>query len=305
MIISASRRTDIPSYYSEWFLSRLKAGYVLTRNPFNYSQVFKLPLDKESTDCIVFWTKDACNMLSKLDILDDMGYKYYFQFTVTPYDKMIEPNLRDKAQICNNFINISKKIGKEKVLWRYAPIILNNELDTRYHKIKFAQMCERFQGYTDTVTISFVQKSPKLKTDIIRDISDVEMIDLAMFIGETAKYYGMQAKVCCSSLDLSLYGVEKSSCISKERIVKVCGYDIDIKHDKKQREGCGCVQSVDIGSYNSCINGCVYCYANYNTPTTRRNYDFHDPTGEMMIGEVLDKEQIRIKEAVFHRIERL
>ncbi len=128
MIVSASRRTDIPCYYSDWLINRLKEGFVLTRNPMNYSQVSRISLSPDVVDCIVFWTKDAKNIIPHLKIIDNMGYKYYFQFTLTPYDYTIEKNLRDKKDIVNTFIELSNLIGKERVLWRYDPIILNNRL---------------------------------------------------------------------------------------------------------------------------------------------------------------------------------
>lgn len=134
MILSASRRTDIPCYYSEWFMNRIRAGYVLTRNPMNHAQLSLISLSPDAVDCIVFWTKDAKKMLPHLNELDRIGYKYYFQFTLTPYNKTIEKNLRDKMEIEDTFIELSKKIGKERVIWRYDPIILNETLDN--HIIK-------------------------------------------------------------------------------------------------------------------------------------------------------------------------
>src|SRR5665647_2342080 len=116
MILSASRRTDIPAYYSEWFMNRLQSGYVLTRNPMNHAQISKITLSPDVVDCTVFWTKDPVNMLGKLPLLDKMGYKYYFQFTLTPYGKDIERSLRDKSLIIETFIHLSKIIGKDRVL---------------------------------------------------------------------------------------------------------------------------------------------------------------------------------------------
>jgi hypothetical protein len=128
MILSASRRTDIPCYYSEWFMNRLKEGYVLTKNPMNPAQVSRLTLSPDTVDCIVFWTKDPLPLLDKLPILDDLGYHYYFQFTLTPYGKDIERGLRDKKGIISTFRQLSSYLGKDRVIWRYDPIIINDEL---------------------------------------------------------------------------------------------------------------------------------------------------------------------------------
>jgi len=132
VIISASRRTDIPCYYFEWFIKRIQAGYVLTRNPMNYSQVSRISLSNDVVDCIVFWTKNAMKILDKLKNIDELGYKYCFQYTITPYD--IEQNLPPKEQIIDNFQFLSSLLGKHRMLWRYDPIIVNENYTVDYHK---------------------------------------------------------------------------------------------------------------------------------------------------------------------------
>lgn len=297
MIISASRRTDIPAFYSDWFINRIKAGYVLARNPMNHAQISKIPLSTSLVDCIVFWTKDPYNMLDKLHILDDMGYPYYFQFTLTPYDRSLEKNLRDKSDIENTLITLSKSISKDRVLWRYDPIVLNDHIDIRYHKQQFSRLCQKFCNYTNSVTISFVDMYAKVKTGSIREIANDEMIELSQFIGETAKRYGLAAKACCEKLDLSLYGIGKASCIDKSTIERVCGYCLGITHDKNQRDGCGCFESVDIGAYNTCLNACVYCYANHSPLSVKRQNSLHNSNGELLIGTVTDGEIVKERKA--------
>jgi len=292
MILSASRRTDVPCYYSEWFMSRIRAGYVLTRNPMNHAQLSIIPLSPDVVDCIVFWTKDAANMLPHLDELDRLGYKYYFQFTLTPYDRTLEANLRPKADIEDTFTELSKRTGCERVIWRYDPIVLNDTVDIQYHKTQFMRMCEKLSPYTDTVTISFVDMYPKLKTNLIRPITEDEIAELSEFIGKTAKERGVRAVACCEKDDLTKHGIERSSCIDRERIEKIIGCPLDVKADKNQREGCGCFESIDIGAYNTCLNGCVYCYANDSSATTARRHSSHDPKSELIIGSVLDGEKI-------------
>ncbi|HBR31012.1 MAG TPA: DUF1848 domain-containing protein [Clostridiales bacterium] len=292
MILSASRRTDIPCYYSEWFMNRIRAGYVLTRNPMNHAQLSRIPLSPDVVDCIVFWTKDAANMLSHLDELDERGYKYYFQFTLTPYGRDIERNLCLKSKIEDTFVVLSKRIGRERVVWRYDPIILNITLNIEYHKAQFVRMCDKLSSYTDTVTISFVDMYSKLKTNLIRPITEDEIAELAEFIGKTAKEHGIRAVACCEKYDLTKYGIGQSSCIDRERIEKVCGYLLDVNADKNQRDCCGCAESIDIGAYNTCPNGCVYCYANDRSSTTLRRHESHSPESEMLIGTVANGEKI-------------
>ena len=297
MILSASRRTDIPAYYSEWFINRLHAGHVLTRNPMNHAQISKIILSPDVVDCIVFWTKDPLNMMDKLRIIDKLGYKYYFQFTLTPYDKTVERGLRDKDEITKTFCDLSDRIGKERVVWRYDPIILNVALDFTFHKEQFSRLCGRLEGYTDQCVISFVDKYPKLRTDILREISKDEMIELGNMISNTAKEYGIKVKACCEEAYLYECGIERSSCIDKALVERICGYELDVKRDRNQRALCGCYESVDIGVYNTCRNGCVYCYANYSDVSVDNNCKRHDPLGELMVGQVGDNDKITERDA--------
>jgi len=295
MILSASRRTDIPAFYSEWLLNRLHAGFVLTRNPINHAQVSKIILNPDVVDCIVFWTKDPLNMLDKLDAIDKLGYKYYFQFTLTPYDKSVENGLRDKEEIMKTFCELSTRIGKDKVIWRYDPIILNEIFDFAFHKKQFSRLCSRLGKFARQCIISFVDMYPKLRTDILREISMNDMIELAEMISSTAKDFGITVKACCEKSFLHKYGIEQANCIDKALVESICGYSLDLKRDKNQRDLCGCYESVDIGAYNTCKNGCIYCYANYSDVAVNNNCKRHDPRGELLIGQIGDNDKITIR----------
>jgi len=262
----------------------------------NHSQISRITLSPEIVDCIVFWTKDAKNIILHLKELDQLSYNYYFQFTLNPYDKSIEPNLRDKDDIIETFIYLSKLIGKERVIWRYDPIILNDICDIDYHKIQFEMMCKKLSSYTEKIIISFVDMYAKVKTSLIRPISEEEIIELSAYIGKTAETYGLPVYACCESMDLSPYGILKSSCIDKETIEKACDILLDIKQDKNQRTGCGCFQSIDIGAYDTCINGCIYCYANKNHKNSEQRYFSHNPKNELLIGTVLENEVVKGRE---------
>ncbi len=303
MIISASRRTDIPSYYSEWFLNRLRAGYVLTRNPMNYSQVSRIRLSPEVIDCIVFWTKDPYPMMDKLPLLDQMGYRYYFQFTLTPYGRDMEHNLRDKNDILKTFRKLSETIGRERVLWRYDPVILNDNLTISYHQEKLEYLCSQLKDCTEVCTISFVDLYRKLKkrndpsnAAHIREIAEEEMGRLAAAFAEAGRRHGITIKSCCEQMDLRGYGIYPGSCIDKAAIDKICGYSIDSRADTSQRPGCGCIQSIDIGVYNTCKNGCSYCYANYSENSVTRNYLSHNPESEILIGTVKEADRVTDRE---------
>jgi hypothetical protein len=296
MILSASRRTDIPAYYSDWFLNRLKEGYVLARNPMNSSQISRIRLSPEVIDCIVFWTKDPLPMIDKLPLFEEMGYRHYFQFTLTPYGKEVERNLRDKEDLLDTFRQLSDRIGSEKVLWRYDPIILNDSFDAMYHIEHFETLCSKLKGYTKRCTISFVDLYHKIKSDIIRDISEQDMQQLAGIMSEIGSKYGLELMSCCEKLDLSRYGIHPASCIDKATVEQVCGYSIDAKADTNQRTGCGCIQSIDIGVYNTCRNGCIYCYANYSEASVMKNFLSHNPQSELLTGNVREDERIKDRE---------
>lgn len=287
MIISASRRTDIPCYYSEWFVNRLKAGYVLSKNPMNPNQIKRISLSPDEVDCIVFWTKDPINMLDKLSLIDKLGYRYYFQFTLNPYGIDIERNLRNKEDIVNTFIQLSKRIGSEKLLWRYDPVIINENHRVDYHLHNFAYLCSKLQGYTKKCTISFVDDYKKLdkavRDYIIRDIDEDTQHYIAKSFVEIAAGYGIEIRACCEKADLINYGVKPAACIDKELIETICGYSLNIKKDKNQRPACNCAESTDIGVYNSCRNGCIYCYANHSEASINRNCMRYNPVSDILL----------------------
>lgn len=202
MILSASRRTDIPAYYSEWFVNRLRAGYVLTRNPMNHAQIKKITLNPDVVDCIVFWTKDPFNMLDKLDVIDKLGYKYYFQFTVTPYGKSVEKGLRDKEEIIKTFCELSDRIGSEKILWRYDPIIVNDDFNFAFHKEQFSRLCGKLGRHSKQCIISFVDVYSKLKyrANALHEVDKDEIIEIGGMISSAAEEYGIKVKACCEEM---------------------------------------------------------------------------------------------------------
>lgn len=203
--------------------------------------------------------------------------------------------MRPKHEIEDTFIELSKRIGIDRIVWRYDPIILNNTIDIDYHKEQFMRMCDKLSPYTDTVTISFVDMYSKLKTNLIRPITEDEIAELAAFIGKTTNEHGIRAVACCEKDDLTKFGIEQSSCIDRGRIEKIIGCSLNTKTDKNQRTGCGCFESIDIGAYNTCLNGCVYCYANDSFSTTLRRNKLHNLANELLIGSISDGEKITDK----------
>lgn len=278
MIVSASRRTDIPCHYGAWMLNRLRAGYALSRNPFS-GQVRRVSLAPEDVDCIVFWTKDAQNFMDKLPILDAMGYSVCFQFTLNPYGASMEPGLRDKAAIAETFAALSGRLGKHRVLWRYDPILIDARHTVAYHMEQFARLCETLHQHTERVTISFVDPYPKLR-GAFQPVSAEDVATLAAFIGKTARAYELDAMACCERIDLSAYSISRAACIDAKLIERIVGKPLHLKKSRAQRPGCGCCESIDIGAYDTCANGCAYCYANRSAALAARNFARHDPLSE-------------------------
>lgn len=300
MIISASRRTDIPSFYSVWFMNRLREGCFLTRNPMNFGQISKIPVSPECVDGIVFWTKDPKNMMPHLTELEMLGYPYYFQFTLTPYGKDVECNLRDKSKIIRTFQALSLRVGKERMVWRYDPIIINDRLTLSYHIDNFERICRELCGYTGQCMISFVDIYPKLnkrvKTSLLREITALEMQEIAKSFSVIGRRYRIEIRTCSEHIDLADYGVESGSCIDRRIMEEICGHSVSARADRNQRGQCGCIQSVDIGAYNTCTHGCVYCYANHSPLSVDRNHRSHNPNSELLTGIVNEDERKGIRE---------
>lgn len=310
MIISASRRTDIPSFYSDWFFNRLKEGYVLVPNPYNLNQVSKISLKKEDVTCFVFWTKDAKPMLDKLDKLE--GYNYYFQHTITSYQKDLEPNMRRKSEIINTFIKLSNILGLSRMVWRYDPILLSDKYTEEYHYEYFEKFCKKLKGYTKKCIISFLDLygnvSKNIKESNIYTPNKEIRLRMASRLSEIALKYDIELESCSEELDLTPYGVKKSSCIDKNLIEEIIGYKLDVKKDLGQRENCGCVKSLEIGMYNTCIHGCTYCYACNTRDISIKNFKLHKKDSPLLFGELTGNEKIieqKVKSIKNNNIEQL
>jgi hypothetical protein len=290
MILSVSRRTDIPAFYGQWFINRLRQGYANVRNPLNNRQVSNVKITPQNVDGIVFWTKDAGNILRYLDEIDGMGYAYYFQFTVTPYEHDIEPSLRPKAEIIETFKLLSERIGRERVIFRYDPILLTGKYDIDYHVKTFRSICGALHRHTERVIISFIDGYKKIDKNMnklgVKDITTDDMLIIAERFAEIASNYGLLIQTCAERIDLSGFGIGHASCIDGSLIERIIGCDIKGKtKTDAQRELCGCMKSIDIGQYDSCVHGCLYCYANINKDKVGQNFKQHDPASPILLGE--------------------
>ena len=289
MILSASRRTDIPAFYGKWFMQRLKEKYVLVRNPFNIHQLSNIPLTTTSIDAIVFWTKNSLPIHKYLKDIDNMGYQYYFQYTITPYKKDMEENLLDKKIIINSFQELSSLIGKEKVILRYDPIVLTSSYTIDYHIKAFEKLCNHLKDYTNKIIFSFLDDykkiSKNMKSHNVYNISQDDMQILAENFSSIAKSHNITLESCAEKIDLEKYNINHSKCIDDELIEKITGYKLKAPKDS-QREHCNCIKCIDIGEYNSCIHNCLYCYANINKESASINHKLHNPNSPLLIGDI-------------------
>lgn len=288
MILSVSRRTDIPAFYSQWFFNRLREGFVLVPNPMNPKQVSRVSLSRSVLDCIVFWTKNPAPMLDKLEQLADIPY--YFLFTVTPYGPDLERYLPPKTEILDTFARLSGLIGAERVVWRYDPIVLTSRMDEAFHAREFERLARFLAPYTRRCIFSFLDMYKKCERNLrgipVNIPTGETMTRIASFIARTARENGIEPFTCAEQTDFSSVGAYHASCVDGELVSRVCGYSLDVGKDKNQRGACRCVESVDIGAYHTCPHICLYCYANSDLRTVQLNAAAHDPASPVLYGTV-------------------
>ena len=295
MIISASRRTDIPTYYSEWLFNRLRDEYVLVRNPMNIHQISKISLSPDVVDGLVLWTKNPIPMLDRLSELEK--YNYYFQFTLNAYGKDVEPNVPSKNDlIIPAFIELSKAIGRDRVIWRYDPIFFNAFYTLDYHCKYFEKLTSTLSKYTEKCTVSFIDLYRNTARNVqplhIQIETHEQQLELLEAFSEIAKKYGIYIDTCAEAIDAGNLNIKHACCIDKERLERLGNCKLKVEKDKNQRQECGCVASIDIGAYNTCKNGCLYCYANFSNTTVSKNSEKHNPVSPLLFGEVGENDTV-------------
>ena len=308
MILSVSRRTDIPAFYTEWFMNRIHEGFVMTRNPMSYHQVSKIPLSPDVLDCIVFWSKNPAPLLPYLDEIGRL-YPFYFQFTVNAYEHDMEPNVAPLEKRLAVFREIAEKYGRERVIWRYDPLILTPKYDENWHIWQFERLAGRLSPFTDTCVFSFVDIYDKIKNNLktaeYLPFTNEAVKRIAGKFARISSEYHLRLKTCAEDVDLASYGIEHSCCIDPERIEKIIDLPIKTKKDPVQRAECHCVESIDIGQYNTCRHGCRYCYANYSMPSVEQSFSQHDPSSPMLIGHPEEEDKVTDRKVKSLKIEQM
>lgn len=302
MILSASRRTDIPAYYSSWLFRRLQEGRVAVRNPYNPHQIRQWCFSPETVDCLVFWTKNPLPIMEYLEPIESLGYPYYFQFTLTPYGKGIEPGLPSKDVLTETFCRLGKKLGRNRVVWRYDPILLTDGIDAAWHIAAFERLADKLAPCTDTCVFSFLDSYAAMKKRMrFQPLHQSDMEQIAAGFSRIAAARSIRLASCCEEFDGSAYGISHSACIDKNRIESIIGCPMSLAPDKNQRPLCGCFESVDIGLYDTCPAGCSYCYATKSNALVTRRFQAHDPSSLLLSGQIEDKDIVKECVAVSHK----
>lgn len=296
VIMSASRSTDIPAFYADWFLERLRAGFSVWVNPFNQE---RYRVSFADTRMIVFWSKNPKPMLERLDEVESLGFRqYYFQFTLNDYvAEGLEPNVPPVAERIDTFRRLAGRIGKERIIWRFDPLLLSDSLTVGVLLEKIATIGHELHGATEKLVFSFadIQTYRKVSKNLsgtnCREFSSEEKIEFAKGLRDVNLSLGLEMATCAEDIDLSEYGIKHNKCVDDDLMVRLfhddaklmdfIGAEYDMidgwtikksRKDKGQRKACGCIVSKDIGMYNTCPHLCRYCYANSSDNVVRRNY---------------------------------
>lgn len=264
MIISASRRTDLPAFYADWLFSRIEEGFVDVRNPMNRAQIRRISLRPEDVDCFVFWTKNPAPMCALLSRL--AGYDYYFQFTINGYGPDIEPRVPPLSARIETARRLSDELGPARVVWRYDPILFTPAYDLAFHEAMFAHIADKLAGSVERVTVSFIDYYNKIAKNWrrleMREPTPDEVAQVARAIAASAAENEMTSYSCAEKRSLAPYGIAPGACIDPALIERITGRVQPARRAKSQRPLCNCAESADIGSYDTCAHGCAYCYAN-------------------------------------------
>lgn len=318
VIISASRSTDIPAFYADWLMSRVKEGYVQWKNPFNGVPLY---VAFQNARLFVFWSKNPKPMLKHLDYLDDNSLNYYFQFTLNDYDvEKLESQVPKVQYRIETFQTLSERIGKEKVIWRFDPLILTDRIGVDELLRKTENIGNQLRNYTDKMVFSFadialykkVQSNLQKNHIKYREFDEQTMNEYAAGLQELNKNWGFEIGTCAERIPLEKYEITHNKCVDDDLMIKLFSEDkvlmdfLGVKitppdifnpdstilksknnKDKGQRQFCGCIISKDIGEYNTCPHLCEYCYANANKEIALSNWRLHkqNPDNETIIGK--------------------
>ena len=281
MIISASRRSDIPAFYGDWFIRRIREGYADVPNPIYPEQVSRVSLRPEDVDVFVFWSKNPAPFFLHMDELDRLAYKYFFLFTVNGYGRPLEPNVPPVEEVVRCFQKLSARIGKRRVIWRYDPIVLTDRYTILFHAEIFKRLAGELAPFTEKVIISVFEpyKDASVRMKIAGSMTDDAdaVCEAAGVVADAARNAGLSIQSCADSRGLESAGIMRGKCIDDEYLRQVFSINASRAKDLGQRKQCLCIKSRDIGMYHTCPHLCRYCYANASDERVLRNYGQHNP----------------------------
>ncbi len=280
-IISVSRRTDIPAFYGDWFMNRLKKGFAGYVNPYGGPKHL-VSLSPENVACFVFWSKNFEPFLNNLKKINAKGYNCYFQFTITALPEVFESNVVDTASAIETLKYLSQMYSPNHINWRYDPVVLSSITDSDFHLKKFEDIASKLQGHVERCYFSFPTLYGKVKRNLdkFQKEKGVSMLDpeegfkikLANHLAEISNHYGMSMNSCCG--DYLVGGkIQKAHCVDGDIIGNLFGYEDNQFEKGATRKGCGCSKSTDIGAYDTCPHGCIYCYANINKEKAKKAFE--------------------------------
>ena len=296
VVLSASRATDIPAFYADWFMNRLRAGFFRWANPFNAAQVQTISVAK--TRAIVFWTKNPAGLWPHLDELDRRGLHHYFQFTLSDYAaEGLEPGLPPLAARIDSFRRLADRLGPDRVVWRLDPLLLTDRLDVRALLDRAARLLAQLAPHTRQLVFSFadVAAYPAVQRNLARagvaarEFTRAEMAEFARGLAVLNRAHGLALATCAEEIDLAAQGIAHNRCVDGELLARLWPDDAALleflgsraaRKDPGQRRACGCLASKDVGRYGTCPHGCAYCYANASRAAAERNFRAHRADGE-------------------------
>ena len=294
MIINTGARTDTVQYYSEWLLERFKEGFVYSRNPFYPTKITRYELNPEVVDCVVFCSKNYEPILDRLNEIADK-YNTYFFYTITAYEKDIEPNVPNIEKSIETLLKLEKIIGKNRLAWRYDPVLLTQKYTIDYHLKTFENMSKALSNHIDRCIFSFVEMYKKLSLNMpeLKAISENDKIILLKGLGEIAQKYNIHLQTCATEYDFEEFGINQSGCITLDILGQANNIKFKKLKHKGMRKNCNCMESRDIGFYDTCPNGCKYCYANSTPKKAIENYKLHNPNSPILFGEIKKEDIIQ------------
>lgn len=292
MIVSASRRTDIPAFFGPWFAERVRAGFCQVPNPFNPRQVSRISLLPEDVDAVFFWTRHPRSLTPRLSVLDERRIPYFFLFTLLDYPRFLEPGASPPAERLDAFRALSDRLGPDRVIWRYDPIVLGNWTDSDFHRETFARLAGSLAGRARRCIVSWMDAYPKVRRRlaplekrglILEDWDPLRHGPLMADLARIGDEHGIRLQSCGEAADWRPFGISPGACVDGALPERLFGAPNPGRKDAGQRSRCRCAPSRDIGMYDTCGFGCRYCYATRNSETAARRRTTHRPADSSLL----------------------